>query len=84
MCGRGTCSSAIDSTSNLHIKIPRYLDVLPKFGKAYNDTGHSSTGMALSRVTHGDEFSLFLNGKMCALRGRILRHGPRKDFYYGL
>jgi len=28
-----------------------YIDVLPKFVKAYNDTVHSATGMAPSRVT---------------------------------
>ena len=32
----------------------RYIDVLPKFVKAYNDTGHSITGMAPSRVTDAD------------------------------
>ena len=29
----------------------RYIDVLPKFVKAYNDTVHSTTGIASSRVT---------------------------------
>jgi hypothetical protein len=29
----------------------RYIDVLPKFVRAYNDTVHSTTGMAPSRVT---------------------------------
>jgi len=30
----------------------RYIDVLPKFVKAYNNTIHSTTGMAPSRVTN--------------------------------
>jgi len=31
----------------------RYIDILPKFVKAYNDTVHSTAGMAPSRVTYG-------------------------------
>jgi len=29
-----------------------YIDVLPKFVRAYNETVHSTTGMATSRMTH--------------------------------
>jgi hypothetical protein len=32
----------------------RYIDVLPKFVRAYNDTVHSTTGIAPSRVTDAD------------------------------
>jgi len=32
----------------------RYIDVLQKFVKAYNETVHSATGMAPSRVTDSD------------------------------
>jgi len=32
----------------------RYIDVLPKFVRAYNDTVQSTTGMAPSRVTDSD------------------------------
>ena len=32
----------------------RYIDVLPKFVQAYNDTVRSTTGMAPSRVTDSD------------------------------
>ena len=32
----------------------RYIDVLPKFVRAYDDTVHSTTGMAPSRVTESD------------------------------
>jgi len=32
----------------------RYIGVLPTFVKAYNDTVHSTTGMAPSRVTDAD------------------------------
>jgi transposase len=31
----------------------RFIDVLPKFVKGYNDTFHSATGMASSKVTDG-------------------------------
>ena len=32
----------------------RYIDVLPRFVKVYNDTVHSATGMAPSGVTESD------------------------------
>ena len=32
----------------------RYIDVLPKSVKSYNDTIHSATGMAPSKVTDSD------------------------------
>jgi hypothetical protein len=32
----------------------RYIDVLPKFVKGYNDTVHSATGMTPSKVTDTD------------------------------
>jgi len=37
----------------------RYIDVLPKFVKAYNDTLHSTTGMAPSRVTDSDVLAIW-------------------------
>ena len=37
----------------------RYIDVLPKFVRAYNDTVHSTTGMAPSRVTGSDVFAIW-------------------------
>jgi len=36
----------------------RYIDVLPKFVKAYNDMVHSTTGRAPSRVTDWDVLAL--------------------------
>jgi len=36
----------------------RHIDVLPKFFKAYNDTVHSTTGMAHSQVTNGDVLAI--------------------------
>jgi hypothetical protein len=37
----------------------RYIDVLQKFVDDYNDTVHSATGMAPSRVTHSDVLALW-------------------------
>jgi len=37
----------------------RYIDVLPKFVKAYNDTVHSATGMAPSRVADSDVLAIW-------------------------
>jgi len=37
----------------------RYIDVLPKFVRAYNDTVHSTTGMAPSRVTESDVLAIW-------------------------
>jgi len=37
----------------------RYIDVLPKFVRAYNDTVHSATGMAPSRVSDSDVLAIW-------------------------
>jgi len=37
----------------------RYIDVLPKFVNAYNDTVHTATGVAPSRVTDSDVFAIW-------------------------
>ena len=37
----------------------RYIDVLQKFVKAYNDTVHTTTGMAPSRVTDADVLTIW-------------------------
>ena len=37
----------------------RYIDVLQKFVDAYNDTVHSATGMAPSRVTDSDVLTIW-------------------------
>ena len=37
----------------------RYIDVLPKFVKAYNTTVHSATGMAPARVTDSDVLAIW-------------------------
>jgi len=37
----------------------RYIDVLPKFVRAHNDTVHSTTGMATSRVTDSDVLAIW-------------------------
>ena len=37
----------------------RYIDVLPKFVRAYNDTIQSATGMAPSRVTDSDVLTIW-------------------------
>jgi len=48
----------------------RYIDVLPKFVKAYNDTVHSTTGRAPSRVTDSDVLAIW--DRMEAAQGRVL------------
>jgi len=37
----------------------RYIDVLPKFVRAYKDTVHSTTGKAQSRVKDSDVFAIW-------------------------
>jgi hypothetical protein len=37
----------------------RYLEVLPKFVKAYNNTVHTATGMAPSKVTDSDILAIW-------------------------
>jgi len=37
----------------------RYIDVLPKFVRDYNDTVHSTSGMAYSRVTDSDVLAIW-------------------------
>jgi len=54
----------------------RYIDVLPKFIKAYNDTVHSSKGMAPSRVTDSDILAIWKRTKekrlrICAFRAKF-------------
>ena len=36
----------------------RYIDVIPKFVRAYNDTVHSTTGTAPSRVADSDVLAI--------------------------
>jgi len=37
----------------------RYIDVLPKFVRAYNDSVQTATGMARSRVNHSDVLAIW-------------------------
>ena len=37
----------------------RYIDVLPKFVKAYNATVHTTTGMAPAKVTDSDVLAIW-------------------------
>jgi len=48
----------------------RYIDVLPKFVKAYNDTVHSATGMAPSRVSDSYILTIWkrMDEKRCSIR----------------
>ena len=41
----------------------RYIDVLKKFDRNYNDTVHSATGMAPSELTESDILTIW--NKMC-------------------
>jgi hypothetical protein len=47
----------------------RYIDVLPKFVKAYNDTVHTTTGMAMLRVIYA--YVLAIWRRMDARRLRV-------------
>jgi hypothetical protein len=53
----------------------RYIDVLPKFVKGYNDTVHSTTGMDPSKVTDTDILKIWL--KMRAKQTSV-RRAPAK------
>ena len=51
----------------------RYIDVLPKFMKAYNATVHSSTGMAPARVTDSDFLAIWRSMNDRSRRVRTVR-----------
>ena len=53
----------------------RYIDVLPKFVRGYNDTVHSTTGMAPSKVTDSD--ILAIRHKMRSKHSSIRRTAVR-------
>jgi len=59
----------------------RYIDVLPKFVKAYNETVHSTTGMAPSRVT--DSVVLAIWKRMEAARSGCVRVAKAAAFRVG-
>ena len=50
-----------------------HIDVLPKFVKAYNDTVHTTTGMAPSRVTDADVLKIWRRMEARRLRVRVAR-----------
>jgi len=58
-----------------------YIDVLPKFVKAYNDTVHSTTGMAPSRDTDSEVLSIMermeaaRSGRVRVAKGAVFRVG---------
>lgn len=51
----------------------RYIDILPKFVKAYNDSVHSTTGMAPSRVTDSHVLAIWRRMQEGSKR---IREGP--------
>ena len=51
----------------------RYIDVLPKFFKAYNDTLHSTTGMAPSKVTDSNVLAVWKKINKIIRRVRTIR-----------
>jgi len=59
----------------------RYIDVLPKFVKVYNDTVHSTTDMAPSRVTDSDVLAIWK--MMEAARRRRFRFAKAAKFRVG-
>ena len=63
--------SEIDFSNISHSEIRRYIDVLPKFVKAYNDTVHSTTVMAPSRVTDADVLAIWRRKEAKRQRFRV-------------
>jgi len=59
----------------------RYIDVLPKFVKTYNDTVHSATDMAPSRVTDSDVLAIWkrMEARRRVSRGATRPYQQRKD-----
>ena len=51
----------------------RYIDVLPKFVKAYNNTVHSTTGMAPSKVSDSDILAIWKRMEEKRRRIRVVR-----------
>ena len=60
----------------------RYIDVLPKFVKAHNETVHSTTGMAPTRVTASDVLAIWK--RMEAVRRGQVRVAKEATFRVGL
>ena len=54
----------------------RYIDVLPRFVKGYNDTVHSATGMASSEVTDSDILAIWnrMRTRHRAIRSAAVRY----------
>ena len=55
----------------------RYIDVLPRFVKAYNDTVHSTTGMALSPVTDSEVLAIWMRTEV-RRRGQFASRKQRR------
>jgi hypothetical protein len=51
----------------------RYIDVFPQFVEAYNDTFHSTTGMAPSKVTDTDVLAIWKKMNKNIRRVRTIR-----------
>jgi len=74
MCDHGTCSQddqretfQIFAFSNSY----RYIDVLPKFIKAYNDTVLTTNGMSPSLVTDADVLQIWCRMEAKTQRVRV-------------
>ena len=54
----------------------RYIDVLPRFVWAYNDTVHSATGMAPSKLTDSDILAIWsrMRSRHSAIRSAVARY----------
>ena len=50
----------------------RYIDVLPKFVKAYNDTVHSTTGMAPTKISDSDILAIWKRMEEKSRRIRVI------------
>jgi len=75
MCGRGKSHRPIRDRLYKYFTYKntfRYIDVLPKFVRSYNDTVHSTTAMAHLRMTDSDVNAIW-NWKICHLRIRVAK-----------